>query len=131
MMALPSVLLPEPFGPMRACVSPRRIVRFTPRKMGLSSTDTCRFVIFSVSVISSSNASAPACSSAATRFDFVLTCNFLVIVQRFRVDWRRHVAAVMRDGQLVGDLHAEGGPRLPRNAVTLDLVLDSHQAFEQ
>ena len=52
MMASPSVLLPEPFGPIRACVSPRLIVRFTPCRIGLPSTDTCRFVIFSVSVIS-------------------------------------------------------------------------------
>ena len=51
MIAKPSVLLPEPFGPIRACVSPRRIVRFTPRRIGLPSTATCRFVIFSVSVM--------------------------------------------------------------------------------
>ena len=35
MMAKPSVLLPEPLGPIRAWTSPRRIFRFTPRRIGL------------------------------------------------------------------------------------------------
>ena len=51
MMAKPSVLLPEPLGPIRACTSPRWISRFTPRRIGLPSTATCKSVIFSDSVI--------------------------------------------------------------------------------
>ncbi len=41
-----SVDLPDPFGPMMACVSPLLTVRSTPRRMGLApslvSTLTCR-----------------------------------------------------------------------------------------
>src|SRR5690606_10803299 len=41
-----SVDLPDPFGPMIACVSPLRMVRFTPLRMGVVpssvSTVTCR-----------------------------------------------------------------------------------------
>ena len=51
MMAKPSVLLPEPLGPIKACVSPRFISRLTPRRIGLPSTATCRSVILSVSVM--------------------------------------------------------------------------------
>ena len=35
MMAKPSVLLPEPLGPIRAWISPRRISRLTPLRIGL------------------------------------------------------------------------------------------------
>ena len=42
MMAFPSVLLPEPLGPISACVSPRLISRLTPLRIGLPSTATCK-----------------------------------------------------------------------------------------
>ena len=50
-----SVDLPEPFGPMMACVSPLRTVRSTPRRMGLApsfvSTLTCRSRISRVDML--------------------------------------------------------------------------------
>ena len=36
------VLLPDPFGPMRACTSPWLIVRSTPFRISLPSTETWR-----------------------------------------------------------------------------------------
>ena len=52
MMASPSVLLPEPFGPIKACVSPCRIAKLTPCRIGLPSTDTWRFLITNVDCMS-------------------------------------------------------------------------------
>ena len=49
MMAKPSVLLPEPFGPIKAWTSPRRISKLTPLRIGFSPTLTCRSMIESVS----------------------------------------------------------------------------------
>src|SRR5215203_3466078 len=49
-----SVDLPEPFGPMIACVSPLRMVRSTPMRIGLApasvSTETCRSRISRVDI---------------------------------------------------------------------------------
>src|SRR6267378_1697024 len=45
-----SVLLPEPFGPMIACTSPAATRKSTPRKMGLPSTLTWRFLISSMAI---------------------------------------------------------------------------------
>ncbi len=53
MMALPSVLLPLPLGPISAWVSPRLSVRLTPFRIGLPSTLTCRSLITSDSVMTS------------------------------------------------------------------------------
>jgi hypothetical protein len=45
MIVLASVDLPEPFGPISACVSPFSTFRFTPRRICFSSVRTCRFWI--------------------------------------------------------------------------------------
>src|SRR6476661_1336953 len=45
MMVFASVDLPEPLGPISACVSPLRTVRFSPRRISRSSMRTCRFWI--------------------------------------------------------------------------------------
>ena len=37
-----SVLLPEPFGPISACISPWFMVRSTPFSISVPSTDACR-----------------------------------------------------------------------------------------
>src|SRR5215216_3938323 len=47
MSVLASVDLPDPFGPMSACVSPRFTVRSTPWRISRSSVRTCRFWISS------------------------------------------------------------------------------------
>ena len=52
MMANPSVLLPEPLGPIRAWISPRRIERLTPFKIGLPATWTCKSLIAKTSLMS-------------------------------------------------------------------------------
>ena len=46
--ALASVLLPEPFGPISAWISPCLTVRLTPRRISLPSTETCRSSIRNV-----------------------------------------------------------------------------------
>src|SRR3954454_22103859 len=49
MIAYESVDLPEPFGPMTACTSPRPTSRSTPLTISVpSSSATCRFSSFSV-----------------------------------------------------------------------------------
>src|SRR5690242_8480685 len=45
MSVLESVLLPEPFGPMTACTSPRLRPSETPRRISRPSTATCRSLI--------------------------------------------------------------------------------------
>src|SRR2546427_12015252 len=50
-----SVLLPEPLGPMMACTSPACTVRSMPRRMGLPSTVTCRFLMVSISPLLSTD----------------------------------------------------------------------------
>src|SRR5947209_18620177 len=47
MIALASVDLPDPFGPIRAWISPRPTLRSTPRRICLSSALTCRLRISS------------------------------------------------------------------------------------
>src|SRR6187431_2623853 len=106
MIALPSVLLPEPFGPMSACTSPRLITRFTPRRIGLPSTETWRFEIFSVSVITSLQLTASWPRSAGWRRSRSLTGNLLVVEQRRLVSGGIDPTTVVRDGQFVVDLHA-------------------------
>src|SRR5262249_60634360 len=103
MITRPSVLLPEPFGPMSACVSPRRITRFTPWRIGLPSTPACRFSIFSVSVVIGH------WPLAIGHWSFDLgqrfhrsSCYLLVIVNGFAVlDGRFDIAAVVWNRQLV------------------------------
>src|SRR5215213_11577575 len=48
MSVFASVDLPDPFGPISACVSPRFTVRSTPWRISRSSVRTCRFSIWSV-----------------------------------------------------------------------------------
>ena len=45
-----SVVLPEPLGPMMAWTSPALTVRLMPRRISLSSTRACRFLISSMSL---------------------------------------------------------------------------------
>src|SRR5215469_2519463 len=45
MSVFDSVLLPEPFGPMTACTSPRLSPSETPRRISRPSTETCRSLI--------------------------------------------------------------------------------------
>src|SRR5437660_1235360 len=45
MSVLDSVLLPEPFGPMTACTSPRFKPSEIPRRISRPSTATCRSLI--------------------------------------------------------------------------------------
>ena len=52
MITFASVLLPEPFGPISACVSPRFTIRFTPLRIGLPSTDAHRFLTSKTGVVS-------------------------------------------------------------------------------
>ena len=54
MMAKPSVLFPEPLGPIKAWTSPRRIERLTPFKIGLPATWTCKSLIAKTSLMSRS-----------------------------------------------------------------------------
>src|SRR5207249_3896151 len=111
-----SVLLPEPFGPMSACVSPRRIVIFTPLRIVLPPTATCKFLISSVSVISVLSTQYSGTNYGSRR-------NLLMIKQRLIVRGRGHIPAVMRHRQFVIDLHAHRRTALPRDLVPLDLVL--------
>src|SRR5215472_9196403 len=45
MSVLDRVLLPDPFGPMTACTSPRLRPSETPRSISRPSTETCRSLI--------------------------------------------------------------------------------------
>ncbi len=142
-----SVLLPEPFGPISACVSPRRIVRFTPLRIGLPSTATCRFLIFKCfghllkdrskivyrrrcdSVFRTQYTESFVCNCHQRSAIRRLRHNLLMIEQRLAVGRRRNISAVVRHGQLVVDLHADRCAALPRNLVSFDFVLDPHQPF--
>src|SRR6185503_10539844 len=59
MIVFASVLLPEPFGPINAWISPLRTVRLRPLRISLPSTDAWRFSITSsgVSLMSGSSLS--------------------------------------------------------------------------
>src|SRR3954465_7318587 len=52
MRALASVDLPEPFGPIRAWISPERTCRSTPLRICLSPAETCRFLISRSAMVS-------------------------------------------------------------------------------
>src|SRR5579884_3886659 len=58
-MILARVLLPEPLRPMMACTSPGLTFRSTPRRISLSPTPACRFLIVN-SVIGFSRKLSPA-----------------------------------------------------------------------
>src|SRR3954453_2788256 len=45
MIALASVDLPEPFGPISAWISPLPTARYPPLRISLSSARTCKFLI--------------------------------------------------------------------------------------
>src|SRR2546423_3032856 len=62
-MEYASVDLPERFGPMIACVLPASTVRLTPRRISLSSTETCRSRISRVATASTSSSSPFGCSA--------------------------------------------------------------------
>src|SRR4029078_10459725 len=138
MIAPASVLLPEPFGPISACVSPRRIVKSTPLRIGFPSTATCKFLMANVSVMLIRRLLPVTFGIRHSSFaitTFALRRNLLVIKHRLVFCRCRHITAVMRHGQLVLDLAADL-PRIGRTAllvhlVALDLVLDSHEPFQQ
>src|SRR4051812_24364844 len=116
-MANPSVLLPEPLGPIKACTSPRLISRFTPRRIGLPSTDTCRSVIFNISVMN----------------PLLLSSDLLVIEQGLFL-FHCLIAGMMRHGHQVLERQSAGvfdRLVLTGNLVRPDLVLNSHQPFQQ
>src|SRR5256885_14615889 len=50
MIAFASVDLPEPFGPIRAWISPFSTARSTPRRMSFSPARTCRLRISSCGI---------------------------------------------------------------------------------
>ena len=52
MIALASVDLPEPFGPISAWISPERTCRSTPLRICLSPAVTCRFLISRSAMVS-------------------------------------------------------------------------------
>src|SRR5262245_43056418 len=132
MMASPSVLLPDPLGPISACVSPWRIVRFTPRKIGFSSTETCKFLIVKTCDISN--------QYSLKKVIQKLTGDFLMIEDWCNLRRRGNPTAVMRNRQLVLRLfskrqvarkHPESIIRcFLGNLVTANLVLNPHQAFQ-
>src|SRR5690242_21680412 len=123
MMAKPSVLLPEPFGPISACTSPRLISRFTPLRIGFSSTATCKSVIFKASVIRASS------FFSHSTFDICHSTSDLLMIKQRRLVFRRgDVARMMRHGQFVVQFQFAAAATV--HLVAHDLVLNSHQPFE-